>query len=174
MMGCDPSGSPIAFFRSLTLKTNTVEWPLHKETYLPLLISPPSPLWKVTVFWLEKTKQTNIHTHTYKTGKNQLVIIKINNSNRSVSEVGGLLASSHNKVQKWQEEAQAHWGYSSFRISLHITDWQHITDCSVPCKAKQPPGQKAWIHHRPLHTTLHCKSEPCDQIVFLACLCFST
>lgn len=39
-----------------------LETPLHKETYLPLLISPPSPLWKVTVFWLEKQ---NIHTHTH-------------------------------------------------------------------------------------------------------------
>lgn len=164
-----PSASPTAFFRSLILKINTVGRPLYKETYLPLLISPPSPLWKVTAFRLEKTKQTNIHTHahTYKTGKNQLVIIKSNNSNCSVSEVGGLLASSHNKVQKWQEEGQAHRGYSSFRISLHITDWHHITDCSVP-------GQKAWIHHRPLHMTLHCKSEPCDEIVFLACFCFST
>lgn len=44
---------------------NRVERPLYKETYLPLLISPPSPLWKVTVFWLEKqNKQTNKHTHT--------------------------------------------------------------------------------------------------------------
>lgn len=68
-----------------------MERPLYKETYLPLLISPPSPLWKVTVFWLEKqNKHTHTRTHTYKTGKKQLVIIKNNNSNCSVSKNGGL------------------------------------------------------------------------------------
>lgn len=42
-----------------------MERPLNKETYLPLLISPPSPLWKVTVFQLEKQdKQTYTHRYT--------------------------------------------------------------------------------------------------------------
>lgn len=86
-------------FRFLILEIYVMERPLCRETYLPLLISPPSPLWNVTVFWLEKqNKQIHTHTHTYKTGRNQLVISI--NSNCSVSKIGGLLTSSHKKVQK--------------------------------------------------------------------------
>lgn len=43
-----------------------MERPLTKKTYLPLLISPPSPLWKVTVFWSEKqNEQTYTHRYTH-------------------------------------------------------------------------------------------------------------